>query len=545
MKHGYDINRSILLFLFIALMIISHATYSFAGVKDPLLKKFVELYNEGNELHKQEQIIIDTCKKNKDKKNSICKEIILLMQNNLNEEKFNDILYLTSLYKKIAEKDDALIEKILYIEGSTYMNLNDIEGVKRTIAELDSINAESEYSVILSEEVAKAENILHDLDGCWLSLDYYRLFNRVPAIFLNIENIEEKDTVSVSIPHGCHMYKCLSEGLDINEALKMKEIYPKYCFKFNNDSIFIAWATGDADVGNAYLSDALRQVGRNYAAKTAGEMAKIHKGYSFGDRLSSNLLGGVVELGLNSLADNMIAVKKKIVIIELRLARVNNHTMKGVLKYNYKFIKDGVLAGSEEFSQQIVMMKYLDIKTYPVAEIATAVENEYTFIAGVSTEKWFRRQNWPTTLRAKAMSDKAMHEKGYEHTQENCVICDPKYITYLGLQTETITPDNTKKKIMEILDGKGVRIKAVDEEYIGYTVDTIMPSSFKKNFGAGRLVWLKEGDIIIDINGIPCNSPEDYHKIVNMHKPGDIAYIRYIHKQRERVVKTRFIYRIK
>jgi hypothetical protein len=68
MKHGYDIDRSILLFLFIALMIISHATYSFAGVKDPLLKKFVELYNEGNELHKQEQIIIDTCKKNKDKK---------------------------------------------------------------------------------------------------------------------------------------------------------------------------------------------------------------------------------------------------------------------------------------------------------------------------------------------------------------------------------------------------------------------------------------------------------------------------------------------
>ena len=115
-------------------------------------------------------------------------------------------------------------------------------------------------------------------------------------------------------------------------------------------------------------------------------------------------------------------------------------------------------------------------------------------------------------------------------------------MTSCATRVEEITPENTKKSVLKITQGRGVRIKQIDDNYLGYMVDTVKTNFFKTYFGGGQFVYLKEGDIVLEINGIPCDSPQDYVNIVRMHNPGDVAYIKILRKKREKIIKTRFIY---
>lgn len=533
-----------LIFLFCFGTSVCAQSLSENKTEDPLLIKYFDLYNTGQSTKKQESTIIEICSKNKDRKERICKELIQIIQENLSEEKFEDIFSMTSLYKKIAEYDDPNFEKILFIEGNAFLRVGDIDGVNQIISEMCAANASPKLIDKLRRDALLAYNPFYGLDGCWVSINYYDVDNCVPYVIFNIENSIYKNGVKVSTPVDTEVFNWLKDGMTLSEVLSAEEIYANYCTKFTNDSIYICWATGDSDVGNAFVAGLATDAGWEISNATQELVAQGDK-YELGDRLAGSIAAGLVETTINTVVDNMMSVKRTNVIVELRLARVNDRELKGRMRYRYIFLKDGALAKNEEFEKNVTLIKYLDKKVkYPVAygDNMHKRVNECLFIKGHLTKKLAKKDNLPVLLRMKAMSDNALHKDGCRHSPDDCVLCNPDYLPYLGLTIEEITPENTKKSVLKITQGRGVRIKRIDDNYLGYMVDTVKANFFKTYFGTGQFVYLKEGDIVLEINGIPCDSPQDYVNVVRMHNPGDVAYIKILRKKRERIIKTRFIY---
>ena len=513
------------------------------AANDALLIKFIDLYNAGSNLEEQKKKIVDVCFNKKNRKELISEELILLIQENLNNDIFRGVLSLTSLYKDVAGKNDPNMDKILYIEGVIYLKAGDIDGVNLIISEMRAINAAPELINELNRLALLANNPFYGLDGCWVSLDYFNAGNCIPFVIFNIENSIYENGVKVSVPIDTDIFNWLTDGMTLNEVLSAKEICANYCMKYGNDSIFICWATGDSDVGNAFVAGLATDAGWEISNATQELVAQGDK-YDLGDRLAGSVAAGLVETTINTLVDNMMSVKRTNVIVEFRLARVNDRELKGVMRYRYMFFKDGVLTRTEDFEKKMTLTKYDDQKVMnPVAygDNMPKLVNECLFIKGHLSKKMAKKVNLPVCCRMKAKSDNALHKDGCSHSPDDCVLCNPDYLPYLGLGVEEINPENTKKSVLKIAQGRGVRIKQFDENYIGYMVDTVKANWLKTRF-YGQFVYLKEGDIVLEINGMPCNSPQDYVNIVRMHNPGDVAYIKILRKKREKVVKTRFVY---
>lgn len=533
------ITRTLCFFAIILFSVVPAAAYSRESATDPLLLKYVGLYNAGKELSKCQQNIIDVCKKDATRRESICNDIISLIQANLEEEKFEDIFYLTSLYKKIAKPGDEMLEVVIYAEGDASINLDRIEDVECAIEELKSIDASPELIEELSESLELAHNFFYGLDGTWLSLDYVKANSNVPIFVISIQNSNNPDSINFSLIPGYRAHKMLTECYSDEFSLEYKPAYANRCLRISSDSIYVAWSSQEAFVGDAYLASTLRNSGRTFAAEMAGEFSKNNAGYDFGDRLLGAAGGALVEGIFNSIADNMMAAKVKAVICELYLTREDDYTLKGLLKQQVHSIKEGSAPNLETKTVEITLNKLCDDtdNSYLALLEYGGKNNLLTFR---DTDGWENKSdrlvNTPFICRVIAKNFNLLHTRNRPHNPDDCVICNKRYKVYFGAEVENVTPDNTGKKTIKKLNGRGVRIKNVDEQYIGFVMDTADVSRFKK------CIRLRRGDIIIDINGIPCNSPDDYLNAVRSHQPGDIAYIRIMRKKKERVVKTRFIY---
>lgn len=515
------ITRTVCLFAIILFIVVPASAYSKESATDPLLLKYVELYYAGKDFSKYQQNIIDVCKKDATRRENICNDIISLVQANLENEKFEDIFYLTSLYKRIAQIGDKMLEVVIYAEGDASINLDRIEGVKCAIEELKSIDASPELIEELSESLELAHNFFYGLDGTWLSLDYLKADSYAPIFFICIENSCNPDSIDFSLNPGCGAHKILSECYSDKFLLEFKPAYANRCLRISSDSIYVAWSSQEAFIGDAYLASTLRNSGRTFAAEMAGEFSKKNAGYDFGDRLLGAVGGAFVEGVFNSIADNMMTAKVKAVIYELYLTREDDYTLKGLLKQQVHSIKEGSAPNLETKTVEITFKKLCD---------------DTDNYDAVWLSKSDRKVNKPFLYRVVAKNCNLLHTRNRPHNPDDCVICNKRYMVYLGAEVENVTPDNTSKKTIKKLNGRGVRIKNVDEQHIGIVVDTADVSWYKKT------LFLRKGDIIIDINGIPCNSPNDYLNAVRSHKPGDIAYLRIMCKNKEKVVKTRFIY---
>ena len=285
---------------------------------------------------------------------------------------------------------------------------------------------------------------------------------------------------------------------------------------YASDSIYVLWSSEKLNKNSPELASIFRGTVTATAASLSAELAQNNI-YDFSTQLFGGLATTVSEIGLNAIISALFTPSKKMYVLEARLKHETDYMLSGTITYKYKDISaDKDLSKEKTIRSKVSFARWLPESNsvftaqwympilHPMNKIAPKDYKKYKdtryaycrnsigkgkmFPAKSATAYNVDQYKWLMIY-----NDSVLRSQGHQGTVFE------KTKPYIGIMYSNLDENIQKKTTL----AEGVYVCDIDK------------------MSAAYVGGLKEGDIILSVNGQIIKDSEDMNMIVNRLKVGD------------------------
>lgn len=401
-----------------------------------------------------------------------------------------------------------------------------IRGVKAALLYGDSLTLKQEIAVIESlgnadkpslrkARVATLNTYLQQirdyipphntLSGTWIA-DLCELSNGYPLVIMDIEQPDDphKGKANFRLRHRHALELNYGHG----SVFKDSTLLAQEVLSYAGDSIYCAWASESMRNPSPELNMLFRSTGMTFSNALSQKLI-FECGNSFASSLMGGITGGILDAGVNALADAILNPSKKAIFLQMKMRKINDRLMEGDIYFSAMKVKSGAV-------------QQRDSTVYHT--LFTKVEPEDSLFF------WNFGRLIPVTEGQQFTSRQIRGKYSWKHTPGFSVLAGADNLTFSKLQfakqlyrTQQRMRDGNTARLINTSNVIGVNLP---EKEIPADNGVVIGKPIKA-FPA-HLAGLKNGDCITHVDGFPVNSWEELKTMLQRCTPYEDIEITFV-----------------
>lgn len=566
--------------LYTILFSLAFALMAHAQSADALFEHYMELRKEGKEA--TEVLLQLNTSYNKLKpvaQTAFRQKLLDSIVSMLKEEQKETSVSLIALYKSIAPEKDVKLADLYYIEGCIYAEQQDTTKLKFTINTLEDFSVKNKLSKqddlqILKKELEKMRRrnrLFNELNGYWVSTNIFvHSYKEAPIttapVILGLPVL-----TSLIQPSGKNIE---GQKMDMRMYMTRSSIDKLNCqifLPYAEDSLYVCWCTEDMHNFDPQVSGALRNVAGLGSSAVAASLVDRKSG--LGTKVQAQMVGGLIEMGMNGIFNLMFQPSKKVEILELKVKIDSENQMTGTATiHRIKGTANNPVSKYETQSQNIQMIRW--DSSWPIQFMQTGHGKfipQYTpkvmltlpprfeggLLSGTINEMGAKDFNRNKALCLANIEQPELYKEACEYInkQSQWSLKVKKSTVYLSAWNKIqamkmlrfhrqreydrkLALGENDEQLLERINTPffGVNLVHIDtsdpmykgiETTHGAEISNIIQGTF-------YIVGLEKGDIICSLDGEPIDYHEDLVRFKSKHKIGDKVKLEYIEKGKKK-----------
>lgn len=482
------------------------------------------------------------------------KYLVDKMDGYYNDQKPTEALAVADIYEPVAPINDFGRLRVYYYRGEQAATVQgDTTQLKQYIDAILSLpdagnDKKQDCLSVLNgylEEIRNYVPVDKTIDGVWVS-NIQKLYDKSPFFVLRIHTGHDGNTTFTLSDVSAYLSYAYSS--DASKQIAQEE------FAFDSDSIFAVWSNEDLKKPSAELNYMFRQTAGAFSSALG---AKAAMG---GNAITGSLTSGIVDLGMNALADAIFTPSKRAYLLQMKMRKINDRQIEAdIFSTKLKVKGDNQPKVTEDkwhalFSKVepedsifwaddlVNLISVFESSEELTAELATEIQNE---LAKYLTEEY---KNLPKTVQQqviKELSDEKIRKTLPEELRNKLPqrlskeekknikkryglssMSDPKKIkAYNNLQFDKMHYINEAKLIRQgitvfsnIVNIHNSRITP----FIGVICNENNTTVSKiVKYSPADFAELKKGDIITHVDGYEIKTFQQFVRMIKRKKPFD------------------------
>lgn len=454
---------------------------------------------------------------------------------------------LISLYNsfRVTPSEPYAQEIFAYLNGAKKaLMFNDSIALKQSIALIEGLpvtdsEQRNRHLAVLNNYLRQIREFIptaNTLSGTWLA-DYCTDLSGYPLLVFDIIPSESKNTAPIfkcHYRHACEINYGYGQVFKTDSALMAQEVV-----SYGTDSIYVAWSNEKMNNPSPELNTLFRSSGLMFGS-TLGQSLALSGGSTFVSSLAGSLAGDFVGMGINAIANEIFASKKKSILLQLKLKKINDRQMEGEIYFSGLKLKNGNIDSRDssifhtfftkiEPSDSIIFWNHGKIYTPSTGDYLNKDQ-------GMKSRRWERKPE-------NSSYDLGWATK-YDYQQEGSLAYNKtSYIRQVYL---------TNKRLMEEgvtqLSPLACKSLAGRKNYIGISLlekkkekekekekDLLIIDTPVNGFPA-HMAGMKKKDIITHVNGISVKKWQELTDIIEVSEPYQDIEVTFLRNNKKMTV---------
>lgn len=442
----------------------------------------------------------------------------------LDANNFNDALAMVDLYRafNVTPEEPYAMEAISFIKATKCAFVdNDSTTLKQEILYIEGLgnNANPILTHNRLEALKSYLQYMRDyipphnsISGTWIA-NLCDISNGYPVFIMDImpPDNPRKGNATYKLRRG----HAVEIGYGYGSVFKDSTLIAQDVLSFANDSIYCIWSSESLKVPSPELNMLFRSSGMTFSNALSQKLI-IEGGGDLASSLTGGIMDGLVNAGVNAIADAIFNPSKKSILLQVKMRKLNDRVMEGDIYFSGLKMKSGAVQQRDSTTYHTVFTKVEPSDSlffWNFGRVIPVIENQELTPHHIRQKYSWKKAPGTSVL---AYEDNSSFNR--------LQFAKQLYLTQKRSEKEYIGEEGTK--CPHLIDIKPV-LGLNWHEKAPKVDNGIIIGKPSKGFPA-HLAGLKKGDCITHIDGFPVNTWDELKAIVSRCTPYENIELTYI-----------------